>query len=259
MTKVDIEKQQHYNAKIRIYEGNVTTLKRAEADMLSDCRAKPQEAACKLFYLSDNMLNLTSNYLVINGITNSVLGSKNEDALNDAKLNLSKAIIYLENVVTGKVDAPYSEYEGNLSELTNISCEKKFYMVKKIGITLDLLEQAYGDNTKWRWTFVDLEGKFAAVAKNLLDLKKAQANNDPNSPDYEPVLSHIYFVKRSLGKVADRFHERFELSTRRKEDLRSGINFLNALKRILLVLGDRSTAEQISKKAENWNTVFDHA
>ncbi|GMO42866.1 MAG: hypothetical protein Ta2B_23210 [Termitinemataceae bacterium] len=253
----DLDKHQHYKEKIKSYEQNISKLCKKEVYVMAQCRADPKSAAEKLFGLSDDLLNLTSNYLIVNGISNSVLRTKNEDTLNDAKLTLSKAIIYLENIVTGKVDAPFSEYENNLAELTEISAEKKLFLIKKIGITLSLLENAYGENSKWRWAFVDLEGKFTAVAKNLLDLKKAHSNNDPSSPDYEPTLYHIHFVKQLLGKTADRFRERFDLATKRKEDLRMGINFLNALHRIHLILNERDDADNIKRKSTNWTAVFD--
>jgi hypothetical protein len=121
------------------------------------------------------------------------------------------------------------------------------------------LENAYGDNTKWRWTFVDIEGKFAAVAKNLLDLKKAQVNTDPSSPDYEPILYHLRYVIQLLGKSADRFRERFELATKRIEDLRLGISFLEALRRIYTLLNDHEELEATKKKIEHWTALMESA
>ncbi|MDR2842625.1 MAG: hypothetical protein LBV52_05435 [Spirochaetaceae bacterium] len=257
MNRIDIEKQQHYNEKVRNYELNVQKLAKKEASVLAECRARPQLAACKLFSLSEDMLNLTSNYLIINGISVSVINSKNEEALNEAKKTLSKAIIYLENIVTGKIDVPFSDYETNLAELDDISSERRLYIVKKAGITIDFLKAAYGDNSKWKWVFVDLEGKFAAVAKNLLNLKKAQSNSDPNSPDYEPILYHTYFAKQLLSKSAESFHGRFELVTRRKEDLRVAIVYLNSLRRLHILFGEKEDAESAKKKSDNWTAIMD--
>ncbi|GMO52862.1 MAG: hypothetical protein Ta2G_10840 [Termitinemataceae bacterium] len=257
MTKVDSEKQQHYNEKVKNFELNISRLQKKEAEIVAQCRLDPSTAAPKLFQLADDLLNLTSNFIVVNGISASVLMLRNEEALNEGRKTLSKAIIYLENVVTGKIDAPYSEYEENLAELSGITPEKKLYMVKKLGLTLSLLEAAFGDNTKWRWIFVDLQGKFAAVAKNLLDFKKAQVNNDPSSPDYEPILYHIFYVKQILGNTADRFRERFDLATKRKEDLRVGLLFLSSLKRIHIMLNERDDAANIQKKIDNWTALFD--
>ncbi|GHU42365.1 hypothetical protein FACS1894190_11600 [Spirochaetia bacterium] len=257
MVKTTNESQQHYNDKIRPYEISIAKLLKTEPDILNECRKSPETAAVKLFNLSNDMLNLTSNYLVINGISVSVLNNKNEDALMEAKKSLSKAIIYLENIVTSRIDVPYSDYEENLSELASIEPEKRLFLVKKTGITLDLLENAFGDNSKWRWSFVDLEGRFSAVAKNLLDLKLAFANNDPSSPNYEALLHHTFIVKQLLSKTADRFHDRFEVSTKRPEDLRCAISFLGALKRILVLLNNANEAESITKKIDVWTGILE--
>ena len=53
--------------------------------------------------------------------------------------------------------------------------------MRKMGFTIDSLEDGYGDNSKWKWSFVDLEGRFAATAKNLLNLRTFIAGMDPRS------------------------------------------------------------------------------
>jgi hypothetical protein len=253
----NIEKQQHYKKKIAPFETNIKELLKKEAVILAECRANPATAAPKLFFLAERMLDVTSNYLVLNGIGMAVLNTRDEDSLGEAKKAVSKAIIFLENVVTGKVDAPFSEYEGSLSELETVDAEQRYMFVKKIGLSISLLKLAYGDNTKWRWVFVDMEGHCAAVAKNLLDLKKAQANTDSSSPDYEPVLYHLFLVKKMLGEAAERFHLRYSLATKRSEDIRQACNFLSALQRIHIMFNEHDEVEEIKKKYDNWISVLE--
>jgi hypothetical protein len=246
------EKQQHYLKKIAPFEANIKELLKNEAIIMSECRADPSTAAKKLFFLSERMLDVASNFLVISGIGQAVLDAKDEDSLGEAKKSVSKALIYLENVVTGKIDAPFSEYEEALAELEAVDASQRCFVVKKLGLTISLLKAAYGDNKKWRWVFVDMEGHSAAVAKNLLDLKKLQANQDPSSPDYEPLIYHAHFVKKMLSLAADRFHSRYMLATKREEDIWKAGNFLNALRRMHIVLNERDEAEEVKKKYDNW-------
>ena len=119
------------------------------------------------------------------------------------------------------------------------------------------MENAYGDNTKWRWTFVELEGRFAAVAKNILDIKNAISNSDPRSPHYEPTVYHLRMIKKLLNQAADRYRGKYELSTSRIDDFKQGINFLSSLRRILVLLGDREEAETIKKKLEIWSAKLE--
>jgi hypothetical protein len=248
----NVEKQQYYQRKISPFDANIKELLKKESTIITECRAEPATAAPKLFFLSDLMLDVTSNYLVINGIGQAILNTKDEASLSEAKKTVSKALIYLQNVVTVKVDAPFSEYEDALAELAPIDAAQRCQLVKKFGLSISLLKAAYGNNTKWRWVFVDMEGHCAAVSKNLLDLKKAQASNDPSSQDYEPLLYHAYFAKKMLSDAADRFHSRYMLATKSNEDLWKAGNFLNALRRIHIIFNERDEAEEVKKKYNSW-------
>jgi hypothetical protein len=248
----NVERQQYYQKKTAPFDTSIKEMLKKEGVIMAECRANPPTAAPKLFSLSELMLNAASNYLIINGIGQAVLNLKDEEALGEAKKSVSKALIYLQNIVTGKIDAPFSEYEEALSELEAVDAAQRCQLVKKLGLSISLLKIAYGINTKWRWVFVDMEGHCAAVAKNLLDLKRVQASTDPSSPDYEPLLYHAHFVKKMLNEAADRFHSRYMLATKRGEDLWKAGNFLNALRRIHLLFNERDEAEEVKKKYDSW-------
>ncbi|MDR1363709.1 MAG: hypothetical protein LBJ35_06640 [Spirochaetaceae bacterium] len=254
----DFEKQQNYQKRIEPYRIRIKELLQKEEAILAECRRDSSTAAVKLFFLADRMLNVASNYLVINGIGAAMFEIKDEESLSEAKKFYSKALIYLENIVTGKVDVPFSDYADALAELRPVYMSQRCNLVKKLGLTCSLLKIAYGDNTKWRWVFVDMEGLCAAVSKNLLDLKRVQSNTDASSPDYEPIIYHTHFVKKMLTDAADRFYARYSLATKRSEDLRKAINFLSALNRIHSVLNEKSEAEDSKKKLDNWQNRLDN-
>ena len=121
-----------------------------------------------------------------------------------------------------------------------------------MGFAIDLLMHTYGDNTKWRWTFVELEGRFAATAKNILDLKSAYANTDPSSPYYDSTLYHLRLVKKLLNQSADRYREKYELSTGQMSDFKTGISFLGALRRLHIILAESEESESTKKKLTIW-------
>jgi hypothetical protein len=116
-----------------------------------------------------------------------------------------------------------------------------------------LLENAYGYNTKWKWAFVEVEGRYAAVTKNIVDLRGAVLNTDPRSADYEPTVYHLRLAKKLLMQAADRYREKYELSTNRIFDFKQGIAFLSALRRLHILLGDRDDAEMVRKKLDAWS------
>jgi hypothetical protein len=252
MAKISNEQRHQYFERIKPYKETVDTILKREQTILAAIKKDPA-AAFKRLTLVDEMLNLTSNYIIINGVSQSVLKVKNEDSLNDGRKSLYKSVIYLEEIVSNLVDAPFSDYEEKLADIESVDAARRYLLVRKMGLAIEVLENAYGDNTKWKWSFVELEGRFAAVAKNIIDLRNAVANTDPRSPNYEPTLYHLRLIKKLLMQAADRYREKYELSTNRIDDFKQGIVFLSALRRLHIILGDREEAETVKKKFDIWS------
>ncbi|MDR2377042.1 MAG: hypothetical protein LBD96_11470 [Treponema sp.] len=254
MMKISDQERLHYREKAKKYrlliEAGITNEKKA----LEEINRDPENSALKRLALADDMLNLTSFYIIQNGISQSVLKIRNEGALNEARKSVYKSVIYLEQVVTGLLDAPFSEYEEYLKQIARLGAQQRYFLIRKMGITINLLENAYGENSKWKWTFVELEGRYATVAKNILDLKNTVSNIDPRSPNYAPTVYHLRLILKLLMQAADRYRERYELSTNRVSDFETGINFLSALRRIYLILGDREKAWDVKRKLTIWET-----
>ena len=252
MAKITSEDRHQYFEKIKPYKATIQALLKREQTVLQIIKKDSRGAAFKRLTLADEMLFLASNYMILGGVSQSMLKQRNEEALNDGRKSLYKAVIYLEEVVSPLVDVPFSDYEERLTEIAPIDAKRRYAIIRKMGLALQLLEDAYGDNTKWKWAFVELEGRYAAVAKNIIDLKMAIVNTDPRSPDYEPTIYHLRLIKKLLMQAADRYREKYELSTNRIDDFKMAIHFLNSLRRIHVLLGEREFAEPLKKKAEIW-------
>ena len=108
--------------------------------------------------LAEDNLDIVANLLLMSSLSMSFLGVKNEAYLNDARKCIYKAIIYLEEIVTGYIDAPFSDYEQGLESISSFSDENRYNLVRKLGFTIDSLEEGFGENSKWKWSFVELEG-----------------------------------------------------------------------------------------------------
>ncbi len=257
MAKISNEDRHQYFEKIKIYKETTEAILLRERNILTVLQKDPNGGAFKKLALADEMLNLASNYIVISGVSQAVLGVKNEDALNEARKALYKSVIYLEEVVTGYIDVPYSDYEDKVAELESVDAARRYALIRKLGLAIRLVEESYGDNTKWKWAFVELEGRFATVAKNIFDLKNAVANMDPRAQDYEVTMYHVRTIKRLLSQAADRYREKYELSTNRIDDFKLAINFLGALRRIHVLLSERDEAETVKKKYDIWSAKLE--
>jgi hypothetical protein len=257
MAKISSQERHQYFEKIKPYREMIGGILTQEKNRLVLIKQNTESAAFIRFTLSEAMLNLTSYYIVLSGLSWAMLKVKNEEALNKGRKAVYKSVIYLEEVVTNYVDAPFSDYENKLAEIATVDAARRYLFIRKMGLTIQLLENAYGDNTKWRWAFVELEGRFAAVAKNILDLKNAMVNTDPRFPYYEPTVYHLRLIKKLLAQAADRYREKYELSTNRVDDFQLGISFLYALQRLHVMTNDRDEAEMVKKRLETWSAKLE--
>jgi len=252
------EARRRYAEYIQDYKNSILSALSREKSVREALAKDPSGAGYQKLALAEDNLNLVATYLLMSSLSLSFLGVKNEAVLNDGRKCIYKALIYLEEVVSAFVDAPFSDYEQGLEAIAAFSDDARLRLVRKMGFTIDSLEEGYGDNSKWKWSFVELEGRFAAVAKNLLNLKTFVAGMDPRSPGYSARMAHLGLARELLQAAADRYREKYELSTLRIDDIKAAINFLSAVRRLHIVLGESDQADVIKKKADIWRTKMEN-
>jgi hypothetical protein len=159
--------------------------------------------------------------------------------------------------VSNYIDVPFSDYSDLLEEIDGYEDDKRYHLVRKIGFTIQAVEEAFGANSKWRWSFVELEGRFAAVAKNLINFKTFIAQMDPSVDGYAARMGQMELVQSMLHQAADRYREKYELSTLRIDDFKRAIAFLAALKRIHTLFGEVEKSEEVKRKMEVWKSKME--
>lgn len=258
MAKISAESRELFNSKIVPYKDEINSRLNKEKEVLALIAKDQSGSGYKKIFLCDDQIYVATVWIAINKLSVELLDTKNNDALNDARKSLYKAIINLEEIVTSVINCSFSEIEDKLSEISNIPLERRFYLVKKLGLAIQLLMDAYGENTKWKWSFVELQGRFCTVAKNLLDMKKACKDYfDPSSPDYDNTVYYIRLILKLLDQSATQYRDRYELSTHRIDDMTNAINYLMALRRLQILLNMKDEAEESKKKALVWKDKLD--
>jgi len=194
-----------------------------------------------------------SHTLLLNTLSVSMLGIRNEDWLSEARKVLYRALKYLEDVVTPYIDAPFSDYEGKLAEIADYASDMRHSLLLKVGFAIQQREEGFGETSKWKWSFVEIWAKYATIAKNMLNLKTLVKDMDLDSPFREATTDHLNLVKKLFQQSADRYREKYELVSSREEDFNLAIMYLAALKRLHAILGERDEVDTLKKKIEIWN------
>jgi len=70
-------------------------------------------------------------------------------------------------------------------------------------------------------------------------------------------MGHVGLVKQLLQRSADRYREQYELYTHKVQDFRAAVIYLQALRRIHILLNERDDAETLKRKVEIWSTKLE--
>ncbi len=257
MAKISEEARRKYTLKINEYKKNINDLLEQEKKIAATLKKGNLEQNLLRLQVADMNLNLISYYVLMNTLSVTLLSVKYESGLNNARKCCYKVLIYLEEIASRYIDMPFSEYQEGLESINSFNEIKKYNLVKKLGFSISLVESGYGENSKWKWAFVDLIGRFAVVTKNLINFKTVFLKMDPRSEGYREVQEHLNLAKELLKTSADKYRGKYELSTRRLDDMQLAINYLSALKRIHTLLGETEKADIAKKKIEIWKNKLE--
>lgn len=257
MAEISDSKRNDYKEAVAPYKKKIEEELKKEKTVAAD-KSNPSLVPYKKLDLCEQNIYIATLYLAENSLSIRLMNVKNQDVMNDARKTLYKAIIYLEEIVTNFVDTPYADLEKNWAAISDASLERRYLIIRKLGLAIRLLEDALGENSKWKQSFVELKGRFAAVAKNLVDMKAgAKSYFDPQDKNYEMIVHYVNLMQKMLDRAANDYRDRYELASRRLDDMRSAIRFLLAKRRLCITIGDSENAEEIKKKATVWKEKMD--
>lgn len=258
MAKISAEARKKYLEKVGQHKSRLEELRNGINAITAEVKGgEGIEKARKRIAAADETLNMISYLLLMNNLSLALLGIKNDSFLNEARKACYNAIIQLEKTVTSYIDVPFSEYEEGVLLLEELPLEEKWQLIRKLGYTITALREAYGDNSKWKWSFVELEGRYAVIVKNFINLKSLIGGMDPRVEGYNIRLAHLRLAKRVLQEAADNYRAKYELSTLRIDDFKLAIEYLGALKRLSSLIGEPEKANELKKKIDIWRAKME--
>jgi hypothetical protein len=251
---VDKEKKQRFNEEVTILKQKAEEVKKriSVLEAKKDDRPLVNGVEVASFYI-----DLVTIYCAMTDLSLSLLGYKNESYLDIGRKSLYKAIILLEGIVSNVVDMPLGENYEKLKQLDGFSDEQRLKLMRKFGYTISLLEDKYGQNSKWRWSFVEIGGRYAVVAKNLFDFRSFQGKNNPGIEGFDARNDYLSLVKDLLTRTSKRYREKYELTAHLQDDMKKAIDHLRALKRIHILFNESAFVQNITKQIELWSQKYE--
>lgn len=257
MAKITQKERDEYQQRIDLYKSKIddilTKIKNNSLEMIKN---KDKEPLLRI-QNSNLYLNLITVYCGMNEISVNLLAVKNTAFLEKARQLLYESIMSIEKVVTNYLDVPFSDYSEQLNKISELNDTDRLNLVKKIGYSIDVVKENFGENTKWKWSFIEVEGRMAVITKNIFDLRRFQKLDDPREAGFQDRREHIKIIQRLLLASSNGYREKFELSTKDLEDLKKAIDFQKTLLRINQLLGDNEKVENCKKQIDVWTTLFE--
>lgn len=257
MGKISAQAKEQYTEKLKEHKVKLEELREYEKDLSVEARRDKEAAGQLHLRIADTNLNIVSYLVLMNNLSVALLGIKNDAYLNDARKTCYKSIINIEETVSNFIDVPFSEYESRLEKIKDVDESLRWALIRKLGFSINAVKDGFGENTKWKWSFVEIEARFSVVAKNLLDLKTLMAGLDPRADFYRERFAHLKLVKKLLQQSADGYREKYELSTSRIDDFKLAINYLGGLRRLNALIGEPEEANELKKKIDIWKLKMD--
>ena len=96
MAKISDEIRNEFSDTIKPYQSKITAILAKERTVLNSIEGGAEDSAYKKIMLCEDMIYVSTLYMAQNSLSLKILDVKNNDALNESRKILYKAIIYLD-------------------------------------------------------------------------------------------------------------------------------------------------------------------
>ncbi len=253
MAKVSKEAKHLYSEKISEYKRSLEETTKKINQMKLILQRDDSGASYKRILIADETMKLISLFCIMNGLSLELLGIKNEFFINEARKSCYETLILLEAVFGDVINAAYVDLKDNFVEFATYPLENKYNLLKKLGFSINMVKDAFGENSKWKMSFIDLEGRQAIISNNSIDFKHIVKELDPR--ERELFGLHINFIEmtiRALNDSANNYRLKYELTTSKLDDFKKAILLLATLRRLYSYIGKKKEMTEVQKKIDVW-------
>ncbi len=177
-------------------------------------------------------------YIDMSNLSESMMNIKNNSYLDSARKLIYKIIVEAEDIFTAEIDEPLDHNREQLNAVKPFNPRQRLNLYKHIKKLIQRLINAYGQNTKWQWSFPELWSKSSVLLKNMTDFREVQSIRDPREIYYYDRQEMLELLKEDMFNASNHYRDKFELSTKSPNDIVHAIKLLEGLRRVASLTGD---------------------
>lgn len=216
------------------------------------------EIAKKKIDLAVLYIKASSFIATICSISIEHLDIRVENQLNDGRRYINKAITLLEESLGNYSDDSLSLNDEVHEYLKDkFTDEWRYKFICSFGYVIDYFKFCYGENSKWLQNFIEIEGRFALISKNIIDFKNYIKELSPEIEGYIYRVKLMELVKSLISASAEQYRTKYELQDKRPDDMKMALNLTGTLRRIYIYLNEVEEAEEQKKIYDLWKKKLD--
>jgi hypothetical protein len=243
------------------YNGKISEQKKILAEYDKDIAALKKSMAgndklAPFFHIgiASKILKQVDVYIDMNILSERMMGIKNNANLDTAKRMLNNLFLEMEKVVTLNLDMSLTHNKELIDQIRPFNPRMRLNFYKYVEKSIRRLISAYGENTKWKWSFPELWAKLAIIGKNIIDFREIQAKRDPREEFFYDRQEMLNIVKDALFSASAQYRDKFEISTKSSNDLVYAMKLLQDLRKIATMTGDVELGKKCKSGIDSYKT-----
>ena len=235
-----------YNDDIKVMRVRSEELEKKAKDLFHKKKSNSNLEPYYNLEISSYLMRTIELYLKMNDISIDILGIKNNKTLDLSKSNFSKILLLLKETVGDEVERDsLKENEEYLQRIDKLNPRQILDFLTRLDTLFSDLRSNMGEESKWKWLFVELHAKLAILKRNFINFSNILKYRDPREPFFRDRNEHLRMAKSALEEAAKQYRTKYELSAKSREDLKKSIEMLEALRKIHLTMGESNEADKI--------------
>ncbi|MDY6968886.1 MAG: hypothetical protein SVR08_09590 [Spirochaetota bacterium] len=239
-----------YNDYVKEYKNEIDIVQKKIKDIEINKKKMPNIANYYNFEIVLELIKSILLYIDMSEASLEMLHIKNEGYLNNARKEIYNILRLMEEIVGNDIDRQLKENEEHLEKISNIDPPKILSIIQSIRKVNSLLIEKFGEGSKWKWSFVDVQGRIAVISKNFVNFSDIQKYRDPRSEFYQERQELLKLCKESLNTAAKEYKHRYEVSTKVPGDIIKSIELLSVLRKINILFGESNEANKLKNTIE---------
>jgi len=234
-----------FNDEIKDIKKDVDAINKQIKELMVKKKKMPNIEAYFNVEIAVFLMQLIRKYIKMNDVSLDMLGIKSDTNLNNARKEFYKVLQMMEETVGSDIDRGLKENDDYLIKIDKLNPQQILNIVKKINELFYEIRNKVGENSKWKWSFVELQARVAIIIKNITSYSDIGKYRDPRTEFYYERRDIMEMGKECLTEAAKQYRTKYEVAGKAREDLKRSIDLLSALRKIHVIFGEDEEATKL--------------